>query len=131
MTLAEIIYKTNEITKRIDNEISFYKSLLDNKLKSITDWAIKKKSEYNKKYIDDPDILATKLRNLESEVKEKEDKVKKDIQDKVDSTKSSLMDSLSKKKSQMTQSNKDKEEEDTKIESDNNTAKANINNYLI
>ena len=131
MTLAEIIYKTNEITKRIDNEMSFYKSLLDNKLKSITDWAIKKKSEYNKKYIDDLDILAIKLRDLESEVKEKEDKVKKDIQDKVDNTKSSLMDSLSKKKSQMTQSIKDKEEEDTKIESDNNTAKANINNYLI
>lgn len=131
MTLAEITYKTNEITKRIDNEISFYKSLLDNKLNSITDWAAKKKSEYNKKYIDDPDILATKLHNLEGEVKEKEDKVKRDIQNKIDNAKSSLINSLSKKKSQMTQSIKDKEEEDAKIESNNNVAKADINNYLV
>lgn len=131
MTLAEITYKTNEITKRIDNEISFYKSLLDNKLNSITDWAAKKKSEYNKKYIDDPDILATKLHNLEGEVKEKEDKVKRNIQNKIDNAKSSLINSLSKKKSQMTQSIKDKEEEDAKIESNNNAAKADINNYLV
>lgn len=131
MTLAEITYKTNEITKRIDNEISFYKSLLDNKLNSITDWAAKKKSEYNKKYIDDPDILATKLHNLEGEVKEKEDKVKRNIQNKIDNVKSSLINSLSKKKSQMTQSIKDKEEEDAKIESNNNAAKADINNYLV
>lgn len=131
MTLAEITYKTNEITKRIDNEISFYKSLLDNKLNSITDWAAKKKSEYNKKYIDDPDILATKLHNLEGEVKKKEDKVKRNIQNKIDNVKSSLINSLSKKKSQMTQSIKDKEEEDAKIESNNNAAKADINNYLV
>lgn len=131
MTLAEITYKTNEITKRIDNEISFYKSLLDNKLNSITDWAAKKKSEYNKKYIDDPDILATKLHELEIHVKKKEDKVKRDIQNKIDNAKSSLINSLSKKKSQMTQSIKDKEEEDAKIESNNNAAKADINNYLV
>lgn len=131
MTLAEITYKTNEITKRIDNEISFYKSLLDNKLNSITDWAVKKKSEYNKKYIDDPDILATKLHELETQVKKKEDKTKNDIQNKIDNMKSSLMNSLSKKKSQITQSIKDKEEEDAKIENENNIIKANINNYLV
>lgn len=131
MTLAEITYKTDEITNRIESESSFYKSLMVDKMNEVMRWYSRKKTEYENKYLNDPDILSLKRRDLENELNQRKDKLKKDIQAKIDEMKSILMSILTEKKNQMSQSIKTNEEMNAKIESENNAMKANINNYLI
>lgn len=131
MTLAEITYKTDEITNRIEKETSFYKSLMVDKMNEVMRWYSRKKTEYENKYLNDPDILALKQRDLEYELNQRKDKLKKDIQNKIDKMKSNLMSILTEKKNQMFQSIKTNEEMDAKIENENNAMKANINNYLV
>lgn len=131
MTLAEITYKTDEITNRIESESSFYKSLMVDKMNEVMRWYSRKKTEYENKYLNDPDILSLKRRDLENELNQRKDKLKKDIQAKIDEMKSILMSILTEKKNQMSQSIKTNEEMDAKIESENNAMKANINNYLV
>lgn len=131
MTLAEITYKTDEITNRIESESSFYKSLMVDKMNEVMRWYSRKKTEYENKYLNDPDILSLKRRDLENELNQRKDKLKKDIQAKIDEMKSILMSILTEKKNQMSQRIKTNEEMDAKIESENNAMKANINNYLV
>lgn len=131
MTLAEITYKTDEITNRIESESSFYKSLMVDKMNEVMRWYSRKKTEYENKYLNDPDILSLKRRDLENELNQRKDKLKKDIQAKIDEMKSILMSILTEKKNQMSQSIKTNEEMNAKIESENNAMKANINNYLV